>query len=127
MKRENEKTTRVNAKELMSFDEKKFNPKNIYQTEQIKVILAYFRKGQFIPVHVPGIDVVLYIVEGEAEVVAGDERINAKKNDLIIVPKGIKRGVKALTELIVLHVVQPPPTEKDHHEVHEKLALGKFE
>lgn len=118
---------KANAIDLKSFDEGKFNPKAIYQSEQIRVILAYFKKGQFIPVHTPGVDVILCILEGEAEVVAGEERIPAKVNDLIIIPKGIKRGVRALTELTVLHVVQPPPSEEDHKEVHQKLTLGKFE
>ncbi len=70
---------------------------------------------------------VLYVLEGEAEVVAGEEKFVAKKNDLIVVPKGIRRGVKALTELSVLHVVQPAPSEKDHIEVHQKIVAGRFE
>jgi len=118
---------KANAIDLKSFDEGKFNPKAIYQSEQIRVILAYFKKGQFIPVHTPGVDVILCILEGEAEVVAGEERIETKVNDLVIVPKGVKRGVKALTDLTMLHVVQPPPSEEDHREVHTKMALGKFE
>lgn len=124
---EDKKIVRANARDLKSFDERKFNPKAIYQSEQIRVILAYFKKGQFIPVHTPGVDVILCVLEGEAEVIAGEERISAKVNDLIIIPKGIKRGVRALTELTVLHVVQPPPSEEDHKEVHQKLTLGKFE
>ena len=118
---------KVNMKELKSFDEKKFNPKVLYQTDNIKVIAAYFEPGQFIPVHSPGVDVVLCVFEGEAEIIAGEEKFIAKKNDLIVVPKGKRRGVKALTELTLLHVVQPPPSEKDHIEVHQKLAAGKFE
>lgn len=118
---------KVNAQDLKSFNEMKFNPKTIYQTDQIRVILAYFKTGQFIPVHAPGIDVILCVLDGEAEVAAGEERFQAKANDLIIVPKGVKRGVKALTELTVLHVVQPPPSEEDHKEVHQKMALGRFE
>ncbi len=118
---------RVNAGELKSFDEKKFAPKVVYQSSEMKVILAYFKKGQFIPAHTPGVDLVLCVLEGEAEVVAGDERLIAGKDDLIVIPKGVKRGVKALTELTVLHVVQPPPTEKDHKEVHAKIAQGSFE
>jgi quercetin dioxygenase-like cupin family protein len=121
------KVIKENAFDLKSLNDKKFNPKVIYQTDEIKVVLAYFKEGQFIPVHTPGVDVVLCILEGEAEVVTGEEKIIAKQNDLIIVPKGIKRGVKALTELSVLHVVQPPPSEEDHKEVHEKIAAGKFE
>lgn len=119
---------RVNADELKSFEAKRFNPRSIYQTENIKIILAYFKKGQFIPVHTPGVDVVLCILEGEAEVVAGNERIIARKGDLVIVPKGIKRGIMAVTEeLTVLHVVQPCPSDKDHEEVHEKILAGRFE
>jgi quercetin dioxygenase-like cupin family protein len=118
---------KVNAKGLKSFGEQNFAPNVVYQSNEIKVVLAYFKEGQFIPVHTPAVDLVLYILEGEAEVVAGDERLNAAKDDLIIIPKGAKRGVKALTELTILHVVQPPPAAEDHNEVHAKLAQGKFE
>lgn len=118
---------KVNAQELKSFGEQNFSPNVIYQSSEIKVVLAYFKKGQFIPVHTPAVELVLHILEGEAEVVAGDERLNAVKDDLIIIPKGAKRGIKALTELTILHVVQPPPAAEDHNEVHTKLAQGKFE
>jgi len=118
---------KVNAAELKSFDDKKFAPNIVYQSAGIKVILVYFKTGQFIPVHTPGVDLVLCILEGTAEVVAGDERLTAGKDDLIIIPKGVKRGVKALTDLTVLHVVQPPPSEEDHKQVHAKLAEGRFE
>jgi quercetin dioxygenase-like cupin family protein len=118
---------KVNAKELKSFGEKNFAPNVVYQSSEIKVILAYFKKGQFIPVHTPAVDLVLCILDGEAEVVAGNERLTAAKDDLIVIPRGAQRGIKALTEVTILHVVQPPPTAEDHNEVHAKLAQGKFE
>lgn len=118
---------RVNAKELKSFGEKNFAPNVVYQSTDIKVVLAYFKKNQFIPAHTPRVDLILYILEGAAEVVAGEERLSAEKDDLIVVPKGAKRGIKALTELSILHVVQPPPSEEEHNEVHTKLAQGRFE
>ncbi len=118
---------RVNAGELKSFDDNKFTPKPVYQSDGMKVVLAYFKKGQFIPVHSPQVELVLCILEGEAEIVAGDEQVTAAKDDLIIIPKGVKRGVKALTELTVLHVVAPPPSGDDHKEVHQRLAEGKFD
>ena len=118
---------KVNAGELKSFGDKKFAPNVVYQSAGIKVVLAYFKTGQFIPVHTPEVDLILYILEGEAEVVTGDERVTARKDDLIIVPKGLKRGIKALTELSILHVVQPPPSEEDHSQVHARLAEGRFE
>ena len=122
-----ENIVRVNAAELKSLDENKFTPKPVYQSDGMKVVLAYFKKGQFIPVHSPQVELVLCILEGEAEIVAGDELVTAGKDDLIIIPKGVKRGVKALTELTVLHVVAPPPSEDDHKEVHQRLAEGKFD
>jgi len=118
---------RVNARELKSLDDNKFTPKPVYQTDEMKVVLAYFKPGQFIPVHSPQVDVVLCVLEGEAEIIAGDEQVLAKKDDLIIIPKGEKRGVKALSELTLLHVVQPPPGEADHNEVQQRLAEGKFD
>jgi quercetin dioxygenase-like cupin family protein len=121
------KIVKVNAGDLKSFNDIKFAPNVVYQSDGIKVVLAYFKAGQFIPVHTPGVDLVLYILEGEAEVVAGDERLTVRKDDLIIVPKGLKRGVRALTELTILHVVQPPPSAEDHNQVHAKLSEGRFE
>ena len=118
---------RVNAKDLKSYNDNRFAPNVVFNSPGIKVVLAYFKPGQFIPVHTPGVNVILYILEGEAEVVAGEERITAGKDDLIVVPEGLKRGVRAISELTLLHVVQPPPSEADHNEVHAKLAENKFE
>ena len=101
----------VNAAELKSLDDNRFTPRPVFQSDEMKVVLAYFKPGQFIPVHAPQVDVILCILEGEAEIVAGDQQMTAKKDDLIIVPKGHKRGVKALSEMTLLHVVQPPPGE----------------
>ena len=121
-----EKIVRVNASELKSLDDTKFVPKPVYQSKGMKVVLAYFKEGQFIPVHSPEVELVLCILEGKAEVVAGEERVAAGKNDIIIIPKGEKRGVKALSELAVLHVVQPPHSDMDHKEVHARLAQDKL-
>jgi len=58
-------------------------------------------------------------------------RVNAESlksfDDIIIIPKGEKRGVKALSELTVLHVVHSPPSDMDHKQVHAGLSKGKFD
>ena len=46
-----DKIVRVNASENKSLDDTKFVPKAVYQSKGMKVVLAYFREGQFIPVH----------------------------------------------------------------------------
>ncbi|AAY81362.1 DUF2249 domain-containing protein [Sulfolobus acidocaldarius] len=107
--------------------ETSFTPIQIFRTNTYAVILAYFKPGQFIPVHKPSIDVILLIRKGKGVVVAGDNKYNVKEGDLVIVPRGVKRGVLAETEMEILHIVSPPPNERDHEEVEEGLRKGKFE
>ena len=38
-----------------------------------------------------------------------------------------RRGIKAKTEMIVLHVVSPSPTQADHGDMASLLARGEFE
>lgn len=114
-------------KEKVTFDPNRFSLKPIFESPEMKVILASFRPGQFIPVHKPDIHVVLYILSGEGEVVAGKERRPVREGDLVVVPRKMARGVKAKTDLVVLHVVSPPPTEADHGDMAARIARGDFE
>lgn len=43
-----ENVVHVNAGQLKELAENKFTPKPIYQSDGMKVVLAYFKKGQFI-------------------------------------------------------------------------------
>ena len=80
-------------KEDVSFDPNRFAPKPLFESPEMKVILASFRAGQFIPVHRPDVHVVLYILSGEGEVVAGERRRHVKEGDLAVVPRKVARGV----------------------------------
>ena len=102
-----------------------FSPVSVYRSRDYKVILAYFKAGQFIPVHTPKIDLVLLVHSGKGEMVAGDEKREVKPGDIVIIPKGQKRGVRAFSDMEVLHLVSPPPTDKDHEEVATKLMSGR--
>lgn len=108
------------------WDDDAFSPVPIYTSKDYKVILAYFKAGQFIPVHTPKIDLVLFVHSGNGEVVAGNEKHEVKSGDLVIVPKGERRGVRAISDMEVLHLVSPPPTDGDHEEVAAKLLSGTF-
>jgi quercetin dioxygenase-like cupin family protein len=114
-------------KESVEFDPNRFSPKSLFECAEMKVVQAAFRAGQFIPVHAPDVHVVLYILTGEGEVVAGEERRRVREGDLIVVPRKIKRGVKAKTDMVILHVVSPPPTQADHGDMAARIARGDFE
>lgn len=93
-----------------TYNEDAFSPVPIYSTNEYRVILTYFKAGQFIPVHKPNIDVVFLVRLGTSEVVAGSER----------------QQIKAYTDMEALHLVSPPPNDSDHEEVVEKLRNGRF-
>lgn len=113
--------------ENVEFDPARFAARPLFESPEMKVIRAAFRAGQFIPVHSPDVHVVLYILSGEGEVVAGEERRRVKDGDLVVVPRKMKRGVKAKTDMIILHVVSPPPTQADHGDMAVRIARGDFE
>jgi len=117
----------VHLKEKVSFDPSRFAPKPLFECPEMKVIQAAFRTGQFIPVHKPDVHVVLYIVSGEGEIVAGEKRHLVREGDLVVVPRKVARGVKAKTDMVILHVVSPPPTEADHGDMAARIARGDFE
>ncbi len=114
-------------KEKVEFDPSRFAARPLYECPEMKVIQAAFRAGQFIPVHTPDVHVVIYIVAGEGEVVAGEERRRVKEGDLVVVPRKVKRGVRAKTDMVILHVVSPPPTQADHGDMAARIARGDFE
>ena len=111
----------------VEFDPHRFSARPLYECPEMKVVQAAFRAGQFIPVHTPDVHVVLYILSGEGEVVAGEVRRPVKEGDLVVVPRKMKRGVKARTDMVILHVVSPPPTQADHGDMAARIARGDFD
>lgn len=114
-------------KENAAFDPNRFAPKPLFESPEMKVIQAAFRAGQFIPVHKPDVHVVLYILSGQGEVVAGEMRRQVKEGDLVVVPRKVARGVRAKTDMVVLHVVSPSPTKADHGDMAARISRGDFE
>lgn len=109
------------------YSNKAFSPVPIYMANNYRVILTYFRAGQFIPVHSPNIDLVFLVQSGTGEIVAGSKRQQIRSGDIIIVPRGQKRGIRANTDMEALHLVSPPPNGSDHEAVVKKLSSGRFE
>ena len=114
-------------RDLIAFQADKFNPVPIAAGAHMKAVLTCLEPGQFIPVHRPGVDMLLIILEGEGQIMAGDRQEAAGPGTFVFVPAGEARGVKAATRLVALHVVSPPPTEKDHAEVMARLKQGEWQ
>ncbi|MDG7007524.1 MAG: DUF2249 domain-containing protein [Nitrososphaerota archaeon] len=109
------------------YGESAFSPVPVYAAPTYRVLLTYIRAGQFIPVHTPNIDLIFAVQSGRGTMVAGDERRSIAAGDIVVVPRGVRRGVLAETDMEALHVVSPPPDDSDHEEVSRKIAAGSFE
>ncbi|HLI47030.1 MAG TPA: DUF2249 domain-containing protein [Geobacterales bacterium] len=124
---ENKKYVYTNFDKERNYNEEEFNPVPIHGTKDYRVLLTFIKAGQFIPVHEPNIDLIFLIRSGKGTFVAGDDKISVKEGDIIVVPAGVKRGIYAEEDIEALHVVIPPPSDRDHHVVAEKLKRKIFE
>ena len=113
-------------REAVSFRPERFNPVVVAGSAHVKAALTCLEPGQFIPVHRPGVDMLLVVLEGEGQVVAGECEGAARPGTTIFVPAGEARGLRAETRFVALHVVGPPPTEADHVEVTARLNQGTW-
>ena len=112
--------------DAVRFQPERFSPVAVAQTQRVKLVLTCFEPGQFIPVHSPGVDMALVILEGTGVVVAGEAEASVGPGAIVLVPGGEARGIKATTRLVAVHLVSPPPTQSDHAEVQAQLNTGAW-
>ncbi len=114
-------------RQAIQFSAERFNPITLMENERVRTMLACFEAGQFIPVHAPGVDLNLVILEGTGRVVAGDQEIPFEPGTAACVPAGEARGLKADTQTVAFFVVTPPPTAADHTQVMAGLRQGRWQ
>lgn len=110
-----------------AFDEDRFRAEVLRESERQKVVLGYFRAGQFVPVHAPESDVAITVLSGEGVVRDGDADREVEPGSVVVVPAGEARGVRAVTDLEATLVTAPPPGEAAHEPVRRGIARGEFE
>lgn len=109
------------------FGKDRFEPVTLDTTEKSSTKVVGLEPGQAIPVHHPGSDLTMVIIEGEATLVSGDEELaHAGPGAVLHSRAGEARGIHADKRTIVLVVVSPPPTREDHQEVAEHFAKGTW-
>lgn len=111
------------------YDDDRFSAQSIHRSETQKVVLGYFEPGQFIPVRAPDSDVAITVLSGTGVVRDGDEEHTVGPGDVVAVPAGTERGVRADedTRLEATLVTAPPPTGAEHDPVRRGLQRGEFD
>jgi quercetin dioxygenase-like cupin family protein/hemerythrin-like domain-containing protein len=108
------------ADELARFDAQAFRPTVLFESDRMKVALAALEPGQQIDPHAPDVDVALAVMQGVGEIWVDDAPRTVRAGDVIVVPAGVTRGMRALDDrLVILHAVSPPPTAA-HHEAERR-------
>lgn len=94
-----------------------FTPVPLADGAHLRALLVCFQPGQTIPVHAPGIDLAVLVLEGEGTLVSEGDDIPLTPGTMAFVPAGQSRGITATTRMTAYQVVSPPPTDADHRGV----------
>lgn len=101
--------------DLARFSTAGFEPQVLHATERCKVVLAALEDGQSIPPHAPDADVTVVVTAGTGDVATDSGPRPVAAGDVVVIPAGGTRGLRARGgRLVAVLVVSPPPTEADH-------------
>ena len=110
------------------YDSERFAAHEVFRSDRLKAACGYFEPGQYIPDHAPESDVVIHVRSGTGVVREGDIEHAVERGDVVCVPAGSERGVRAEDECLeALLVTSPPPTDAEHDPVREGLRRGEFD
>jgi len=103
------------ARQLASGDHPSEPTRVLLERPQVRVVLIDLQAGQELPPHRPDSDLVLAVLDGMGQLLAGEDLRPVRAGDLAVVRAGVPRGLRCLEgRLVALGVVTPPPGSEDH-------------
>lgn len=117
----------ANVDDERAYDDDRFRAVTLHRSDRQQVVIGYFRPDQFIPVHAPDSDLAVTVLEGSGVVLEGETDHAVEPGDVVAVPAGVDRGVRAESRLVATLVTAPPPTDAEHDPVREGLRRGVFD
>lgn len=92
-----------------------FERQTLVETERLRAVRVTLEDGQQIPPHAPPLDLVMTVVEGIGQAMAGETVRQVRAGDVVVVRAGELRGLRAIGgRLVAINVVSPPPGAGDH-------------
>ncbi len=76
-------------------------PQFLIDTPKFKALVVGLEAGQQIPPH-PAESAMYHFLEGEGEMIVGEDIFAVKPGVTVIAPSGVKRGISAKTRLVFL-------------------------
>jgi len=75
------------------------------QNDAVSITLFAFAKGEGIRSHAASGDAMVYILDGEAELTIGGQKMNAAKGQVVVMPANIPHGLEAIEQFKMLLIV----------------------
>ena len=105
---------------VRAFDDAGFEKVNLFETENFFADVYCFEEGQRQELHEhSGSDKVYHVLDGEAEVVVGDERMVVGEGETVLAEAGKQHGVVANERTRFLVFMAPHPAHVDESCGHE--------
>ncbi|MBP2650119.1 MAG: Cupin domain protein [Firmicutes bacterium] len=94
-----------NWKKLVEYQAGKVISITLAQNDAISITLFAFAQGEGISTHAASGDAMIYIIDGAAEITIGEEKTNAEKGQVVVMPANIPHGLDAIDNFKMLLIV----------------------
>ena len=89
----------------VSIPEKGILSRTVQNDDWSKIVLFAFAPDEELSEHTSSMPTVLYVVQGEAELTLGPERLEVQPNSLVHMPPKLPHAIRTRTALIMLLVL----------------------
>jgi len=91
--------------DLVDYQEGKVISLTLAQNSSLSVTLFAFAAGEGISTHSASGDAMVYIFDGEAEITIGEEKVQARAGEVVVMPANIPHGLEAVKNFKMLLIV----------------------
>ncbi len=94
-----------NIGKMLDYQQGAVVSRTLIKKETGTVTVFAFDKGEGLSEHTAPFDALVYIIEGEAEIITRDENNKTKSGDIILLPAGIPHSLKAITQFKMMLIM----------------------
>jgi quercetin dioxygenase-like cupin family protein len=91
--------------DLVDYQQGKVISLTMVQNASLSMTLFAFSKGEAISTHSAPGDALVYILDGQAQITIGDQQLNAKAGEVVVMPANIPHGLDATENFKMLLIL----------------------
>ncbi len=90
---------------LVEYQKGQVVSRTLAQGKSVSITLFAFDEGEEISSHSSGGDVLVYLLDGQAEITVGGEKFNLREGETIVMPAAIPYSLTAIKQFKMLLIV----------------------